>query len=42
MTISPKLLAAVHTIIAQARDRAIRSVDAERVRMYWQLGQTIF
>ena len=41
MTISAELLAAIHSIIAQARERAVRSVDAERVRMYWQIGQTI-
>ena len=42
MNISPALLTAIHGIITQAQDRAIRSVDAERVRMYWQIGQTIF
>lgn len=42
MELSPELLAAVRAIITQARDRAVRAVDAERVRMYWQIGQTIF
>nr|WP_246455676.1 PDDEXK nuclease domain-containing protein [Hymenobacter citatus] len=42
MNLSPALLATIHGIITQARDRAIRSVDAERVRMYWQIGQYIF
>ena len=29
-------------IIATAKDRAIRSVDTERVLMYWQIGKVIF
>ena len=41
MKISPEFLAVVQSIIAQARERAVRSVDAERVLMYWQIGQTI-
>ncbi len=41
MQISPELLSTIQSIIAQARERAVRSVDAERVRMYWQVGQTI-
>ena len=41
MKISPDFLAAVQGIIAQALERAVRAVDAERVLMYWQIGQTI-
>ena len=29
-------------IITSARDSAIRSVDSERVKMYWRLGERIF
>ena len=42
MNLSPALLTTIHTISTQARDRVIRAVDAERVRMYWQIGRTIF
>jgi hypothetical protein len=29
-------------IISSARNSAIRSVDFERVKMYWRLGERIF
>lgn len=32
----------IQGIISQARDRAIRSVNFERVMMYWQIGKRIF
>lgn len=32
----------IQEIIATAKERAIRSVDNERVIMYWQIGQLIF
>lgn len=32
----------IQSIIATAKDRAIRSVDTERVLMYWQIGKVIF
>ena len=32
----------VKCIITSARDSAIRSVDFERVKMYWKLGERIF
>jgi hypothetical protein len=32
----------IQSIIANAKDRAIRSVDTERVLMYWQIGKVIF
>ena len=31
----------VRHIITSARDSAIRSVDFERVKMYWKLGERI-
>ena len=31
----------VRSIIMSSRDIAIRSVDSERVRMYWRLGERI-
>lgn len=42
MKLKQQLIADIQDIIAQARTRAIRSVDAERVLMYWQIGQLIF
>lgn len=42
MEIKKDLLLQIHNIIATARDRAIRSVDTERVLMYWQIGKVIF
>ena len=32
----------IRTIIGRARESAIRSVDFQRVLMYWHLGQRIF
>lgn len=42
MKIRKDLIADIQGIIAQSRDRAIRSVDAERVLMYWHIGKVIF
>jgi hypothetical protein len=32
----------IQAIIANARQKAVRSVNHERVLMYWQIGQRIF
>ena len=32
----------VRNIILEARNNAVRSVDYERVKMYWQLGERVF
>jgi hypothetical protein len=42
MELKKEFLHEIHAIIATARDRAIRSVDTERVLMYWQIGKVIF
>lgn len=42
MQIKQELLQQIHSIIATATDRAIRSVDTERMMMYWQIGKVIF
>ncbi len=42
MKINKLILTQIHTIIATARDRAVKSVDTERVLMYWQIGKIIF
>ena len=41
MRIKPELLAAVRGLITQARQQAVRAVDAERVLLYWHIGQVI-
>ena len=42
MEIKKGLLQQIRGIISQSRERAIRSVDHERVVMYWQIGKIIF
>lgn len=41
MLLKKELLQQILDIIANAKDRAIRSVDTERVLMYWQIGKVI-
>jgi len=42
MEISKNILEHIKGIIANAQAKAIRSVDTERVLMYWQIGKVIF
>lgn len=42
MHVNQDLIQQIHTIIASAKEKAIRSVDTERVLMYWQIGRVIF
>jgi predicted nuclease of restriction endonuclease-like (RecB) superfamily len=42
MLIKQELIQQIQSIIANARDKAIRSVDTERMMMYWQIGKVIF
>lgn len=42
MIIHKQFVAEIKTIIGQARENAIRSVDFQRVVMYWQIGKRIF
>lgn len=42
MPLKKELVNQIHTIITMARDRAVRSVNTERVLMYWQIGKVIF
>ena len=42
MHITQNLIRQIKDIIVQSRERAIRSVDFERVLMYWQIGKVIF
>lgn len=42
MQLKKELVAEIQQIIANAKEKAIRSVDTERVSMYWQIGKVIF
>lgn len=42
MHLKQDLIQQIHGIVASARERAIRSVDTERVLMYWHIGKVIF
>ena len=42
MQLKKELILQIHSIIALSKERAIRSVDTERVMMYWQIGKVIF
>lgn len=42
MQLKEELISQIQSIIATSRERAIRSVDTERVLMYWQIGKVIF
>lgn len=41
MELKKELIQQIHLIISTAKERAIRSVDTERVLMYWQIGKVI-
>lgn len=41
MQLKKDLILQIQSIIATAKDKAIRSVDTERVLMYWQIGKVI-
>ena len=42
MELKKSLIEEIHSIINNSQARAIRSVDTERVLMYWQIGKVIF
>lgn len=42
MQLKQELIQQIHSIVASATQRAIRSVDNERVLMYWHIGKVIF
>lgn len=42
MQLNKNIIAQIQSIIQNAQKRAIRSVNFERVLMYWQIGQVIF
>lgn len=42
MELSKNIISQIQSIIQNAQERAVRSVNFERVLMYWQIGQVIF
>ncbi len=42
MELNKNIIIQIQAIIQNAQERAIRSVNFERVMMYWQIGQVIF
>lgn len=42
MLLKQEIILQIQAIIANAKDKAIRAVDTERVLMYWQIGKVIF
>ena len=41
MELKKELIKQIQSIISASKERAIRSVDTERVLMYWRIGQVI-
>ena len=41
MQLKKEIILEIISIIANAKEKAIRSVDSERVLMYWQIGRVI-
>jgi len=42
MQLKKELIQQIQSIITSSKERAIRSVDTERMLMYWQIGKVIF
>lgn len=42
MELDKNIISQIQSIIQNAQERAVRSVNFERVLMYWQIGQVIF
>lgn len=42
MLTNKSIISDIKTIIAQSKDKAIRTVDYQRTRMYWHIGKRIF
>jgi hypothetical protein len=42
MELSQSIIVDIKSIINKSRENAIKSVDHERVLMYWQIGKRIF
>jgi predicted nuclease of restriction endonuclease-like (RecB) superfamily len=42
MGLNKNIIHQIQSIIANAKEKAVRSVDTQRVLMYWQIGKVIF
>ena len=42
MLVNQSIISDIKTIVAQSKDKAIRSVDHQRTLMYWDIGKRIF
>lgn len=42
MLVNQSIISDIKTIVAQSKDKAIRSVDHHRTLMYWDIGKRIF
>jgi len=42
MKLQKQLIGQIKDIVSSAQQRAVRSVNTERVAMYWQIGKIIF
>lgn len=42
MQLNKQIVQQIQKIIARAQEQAIRSVDTQRVLMYWEIGRVIF
>ena len=42
MELQKQLIGQIKDIVSSAQQRAVRSVNTERVAMYWQIGKIIF
>jgi hypothetical protein len=42
MLINKSIVTEIKSIIATAKEKAIRATDTQRTLMYWQIGQRIF
>ena len=42
MKLQKQLISQIKDIVSNAQQRAVRSVNTERVKMYWQIGKVIF
>lgn len=42
MKLEKQLIGQIKSIVSSAQERALRSINTERVQMYWQIGKLIF
>ena len=42
MILKTEIITEIQNIVSQSQNKAVRSVNTERVKMYWQIGKVIF